>query len=381
MKINKTKTRCRPDPTRDHAWRSVHRGFTLVELLTAIAIATFVASMMIVALAQVREDAREMRTKAQIARIHHLLMTRWDSYQTRKVPLSIAATATDIRAVGRQRLNAIRELMRAEMPDRKTDVQDDPVTLPNIPSLMLRYRRVVGDMSAWTTEYQGAECLYMILASIQTEGGTGIDFIRDDEIGDLDNDGVGDGMPEILDGWGNPIEFIRWPVGLSATRQTPMFDTNGDNLNDRSWSVIQYGDQDPTTDGNAGDSPDPFDYLRVDTRWTDTVTTNDPFALYPLVVSAGPDKQFDIIFDTNTLLQFQTASPLQYSTTSPGNDPYVQPQVTGPPAIVFPQIGEPADQFGGLGSDPVNAGDAANPDGIPDAGYWDNINNHTGLEN
>lgn len=349
---------------------SVRRAFTIVELLTAAAITMFLAGILIVALAQVREDAREMRTKAQIARIDQLLTQRWDSFRTRKVPIVI--TTTDVMAAGQQRLNALHELMRTEMPDRVRDVYDLPVTLANQTTLQRRFRRVmdnldlsddpaggadgtptVPDLNAWTTEFQGAECLYLILASTQTEGGSGIDFFREEEIGDTD----GDGMPEILDGWKHPIEFIRWPVGLSATRQTAMFDQNGDGINDRSWSAIQHGDTEPAVDGDAGDSPDFYDYLRVDSRWSDGVTTNDPFAIYPLVVSAGPDKIFDMVADT-------PVDPFRYSTTSPPNDPFVEPVDTS--SNPLPQIGEPLD---------------ADADDFPDDGYFDNINNHTGLAN
>jgi hypothetical protein len=52
----------------------------------------------------------------------------------------------------------------------------------------------------------------MIIASIRDLGTNGLDFLREDEIGDLD----GDGMPEILDAWGRPIAFLRWPAGFVA---------------------------------------------------------------------------------------------------------------------------------------------------------------------
>ncbi len=319
---------------------------------------TFIAGMLVVALAQVREDARAARTRSQINRINQLLMTRWDSYRTRKVPLAISNI--DLKEAGRIRLNAIRELMRMELPDRITDVQDDPVvktttppvTTLSIPALTRRYRRIVtanGGYASWSTTHKGAECLYMILGSIQTEGGNGLDFFRESEKGDADDDG----MPEILDAWGQPIEFIRWPVGMSATRQA------ASGINNRSWSVIQHGDTVPATDGKAGDAPDPFDYLKVDAKWNDGIATNDPFAIYPLVVSAGPDKVIDIVFDTPT--------PLQYSKTDPKtpplwpNDPYVIPNGGAQ------QIGEPKDIVA--------------PIGEPDKGFWDNISNHQGLDN
>ena len=42
-------------------------------------------------------------------------------------------------------------------------------------------------------------------------GSPALEAIPSSNIGDTDNDG----LREILDGWGNPLGFIRWPVGYS----------------------------------------------------------------------------------------------------------------------------------------------------------------------
>ena len=41
----------------------------------------------------------------------------------------------------RHRLDSVRELMRMEMPERKTDVTDNPRVLRALPSLSRQYRR------------------------------------------------------------------------------------------------------------------------------------------------------------------------------------------------------------------------------------------------
>ena len=126
----------------------------------------------------------------------------------------------------------------------------------------------------WSPQFQHAECLYLILAANRDGDTTGLDFFPESEIGDADDDG----MLEILDPWGVPIMFLRWAPGYRTD--------------------IQPGDADLANDGNAGiGNGDPFDPLKLDPRWSDTIEYNDPHLLYPLIVSAGRDGQFDILVD------------------------------------------------------------------------------------
>lgn len=285
-----------------------HSAFTLVELLTVIAVIGVLASMVLFALFSVQETARGKRTRAQIAKIHELISGRWESYRTRPLPIRIPP-GTSPRQAAWIRLMAMRELMRMELPDRISDLAPgggDPMyqnykdfkamNLPKLSSPLFRayQRRIqqvlpgnwknrildygIPDLRAttgagagmWTPQYEGSECLYMILATIQDGDTNGLDFFRDHETGDVD----ADGMPEILDGWGQPIDFIRWAPGFL-----------GDSA-----STIQFGDQAPLADGDAGQgNGDPFDPLKVDPRWRDKTISNDPFALFPLIYSMGAD--------------------------------------------------------------------------------------------
>src|SRR5690606_1599205 len=218
------------------------------------------------------EEARAARTRAQIQKIHELLMIHWESYRTRPVPIRTSAAAPQQAA--QLRLLALRELMRMELPDRITDVTDPPTYLSGRPALNLAYRRRAANVS-WSATNQQAECLYMILANMQDGTRRGLDFFRENEIGDTD----GDGMPEILDGWGRPIRFLRWAPGYSS----PLQPSPPSALNPvRSPELL----------------PDPFDPLRVDPRWKNNnpddpnypyssppsgvdVTLDDPFQLFP----------------------------------------------------------------------------------------------------
>jgi prepilin-type N-terminal cleavage/methylation domain-containing protein len=287
------------------------RGFTLVELLMVIALIAMLSSMLLVSLYAAAQSAKVRRTEQQIARIHSLLMTRWQAFQSRAIPFNTMAELNNLglsknaKSRARLRLRAIRELMRLEFPERRTDVARDvgaPVTpglrLPaRPPALWKSYDRRVarlrndtdwhlvdpfvdasGNALTWTPQHQGAECLYMILASIREGDRNGLDFFTEDEIGDVDDDK----MPEILDGWGKPIEFLRWAPGFVG----------------RGISDLQTGDSVPGVDGDSGDGGNILDPLKVDALWTDEVGDNDPFTLVPLIFSAGPDMQYGIVTET-----------------------------------------------------------------------------------
>lgn len=313
--------------------RDQRRAFTLVELLVVIAIITLIASMTLFTLSGVREDARERRARTQVEKIHELLMQQWESYRTRAVPVATSTSGLSPVAAGQQRLLALRELMRLELPDRKMDLRAPAPELKSPPTAWRVYVRrasqqIMGkngsndvnlwmdNINGWTPAYEQAECLYLILASMRDGERTGLDFFSEDEIGDFDDDG----MPEILDPWGMPIYFLRWAPGFVSDIQPGDLDTRTSDVD---------GDGNPDGDGNAGTgNGDPFDPLKRDlrwpwtdgvSRWNDGVVDNDPYVLFPLVVSGGRDKEIDLRFDLGLTYDPTAAAPNPY----PYDDPYL----------------------------------------------------------
>ena len=112
----------RPSPSAFRLPPSAFRpGFTLVELLVTITIIGILAGMSLGALQLAREAAREAETKATIAKINDIIMERYESYMTRRVPIPIPA-GTGAAVAAQMRLDGIRDLMRMEMPDCLNDV-------------------------------------------------------------------------------------------------------------------------------------------------------------------------------------------------------------------------------------------------------------------
>jgi prepilin-type N-terminal cleavage/methylation domain-containing protein len=254
---------------------SIHRGFTLVELMVVLVIIGLLSSLMLAGLARVRYRAKVDKTKSTIRKIHELIMPQYESYVRRRVPF---ATTNDARQNALNRLTAIRQLMAREMPDNWNDVFPSPSALaaaPTVPSYLktgpvYTYATVKELLSSAPTfsANESAECLYLTAA----HGGTepyAMEQFRSDELGDTD----GDSALEFLDGWNRPIIFLRWAPGFTVS------------------SFVQVAD--------AATRHDPFDPQRVDLSG---------YALVPLIVSAGPDGLTGLQVPANGWLALDLAS-------------------------------------------------------------------------
>jgi prepilin-type N-terminal cleavage/methylation domain-containing protein len=305
------------------------RAFTLVELLVVVVLIAMLSSAVLFAMHGALDDAKGDRTKSQIARIDRYMADKWESYRTRQVRFAMPANQTPNPSyMALYRLHAIRELMRMELPDRKTDVMSNPVSPIAVSSTLRGYRRrcflILGpdpgqpsqpDYAKWSTTHEGSECLYLILSGLNEEGtNAAADTLDVTEKGDTD----GDGMLEVLDAWGRPIEYVRWAPAFVSDRQP-------------------YGI--PTAALSTAD--DPLDPARVDPRWSSGMAAPgyNPFPLYPLIYSAGSDGLYEV-----------NSGTIAYATTTPPNDPY---------AFMFPYVS---------GTEPAGV--------LLGGGAADNIHNH-----
>lgn len=339
-------------------------GFTLMELLMVLLIITIIAGMSIAALAGATEVAREARTRSMISKLDQLIMDKYESYHTRAVPVKIPPQ-TDPRSAAQLRLVGLRELMRMEMPDRISDIctaseiadltsdgnlnnfdsmsfvkrsQMSAVSalsstayasqyiLRAAPSVALSYRRQVARSlvknGPWTGEHQHAECLYLIISSMRDGDRSSLDFFSEGEIGDTD----GDGMKEFLDGWGSPIGFWRWAPGYVQQIGTDgIWGVSGNDF-DRSGTANDLGDAgEPGSDDilplttqtlDYTKAPDAFDPLRIDPRWSTSTRVWYPYALLPLIVSRGRDKEVGIGIATTACADMTIPSDPYFTNTT-----------------------------------------------------------------
>lgn len=309
-----------------HAPKSIphfRASFTLVELLTVIAIIGIMAGMVLYTLAGAQQDAYVARTRSTIQKINEIVLQRWEEFRYRAPKIKLPSDWLQPQSLpnmngqprvspiegARLRMIVLRDVMRMEMPDRMSDVlypptlykiagltangdpsDDVPYLLPSreVPGAFNNFRQKVflpvianpysGPVTrippppAAVPSVNSAEWLYQIVAASNFEGGSGLEHFRPSEIGDVDDDG----FPEFLDAWGRSIWWLRWPAGYPSP------------LNDAPVSALG------SVDSSYTDAMDP---LRTDWRWRMQGTMKRPWTLVPLIVSSGSDGVFNIKFD------------------------------------------------------------------------------------
>jgi type II secretory pathway pseudopilin PulG len=374
--------------------------------MVTVAIIGILASAMLFALFGAQETAREQKTKALIMKLNNIIMPKYEAYRTRRVPMippplttnssgTNTVIAQGVQLAAKYRLDALHDIMRMEMPDRWSDITDAPIALANpgtngitIPRSAINsaYCNAIGwntntmsySGAVPTTANQGAECLYLIVTLGVTDNLGGRELFNESNIGDVD----GDGFKEFIDGWGQPIRFLRWAPGfpseLNRQASGAVVSASGTSLTatgvanaagsyagsalivttgtyaGQTSSIISSsvsGVQTTFTLGssltpNPGDlisvlDPDPFDPRHV---YSSSMPT---FALYPLIYSAGPNRTTGIVTDTS--------SPLHY--TAINNNPF---------ATSNPSFGTQQDL----------SGEQTSVSGWESNGWLDNIHNH-----
>jgi prepilin-type N-terminal cleavage/methylation domain-containing protein len=294
------------------------RGVTLIELLIVITIISILAALVLGVAAVANETARQAQTKHIVERLHTLLTEFYGTFKSRRVKLDpkleglINGDKTKSPAQKRQllaeaRLYALREMMLTEVPDRWSDVLLTAVpngtataVLPKPPiyldstgstgtglygrtplsaAYLRRYQQLTANFTSntdWAAliENQGAECLYMVI-TMACGDGEARSLFKEADIGDTD----GDGAPEFLDGWGHPINFLRWAPGFDS--QIQLNANNYSDYRDTNWIK------------DAAKDHDPFDVYRID-QFDANAQRAAAFRLVPLIYSAGRDGTFGI---------------------------------------------------------------------------------------
>lgn len=284
-------------------------GVTLIELLIVILIISMLAAMVLGVASVAGETARQAQTRHVVERLHTLLTEYYGKYKTRRVKLNpavvkemgnITNAAVRGNVMAEARLYALRELMLMEVPDRWSDVILQPVDdfdtstsakaiapvylegrtdlsnvyLRRLRQIMLSNNAISGQPNTpdEIRRNQGAECLYMVITLACGDGEARSQF-KEADIGDLD----GDGAPEFLDGWGQPINFLRWAPGFDSQIQL-----NANNYN---------GNADDNWIRDAAKDHDPFDLYRIDQFVNNDGSNNRAaaFRLVPLIYSPGRD--------------------------------------------------------------------------------------------
>jgi len=151
--------------------------------------------------------------------------------------------------------------------------------------LVRRLRSIAG----WETTNANAELLFLIVEDSDLNGTSAIELFGASEVGDRD----GDGLSEFIDGYGNPIQWIRWPTGYEGVARYHPDMLSPDILVGSGANV------------RVSITSDPLDRVGADPGMSrhfesGSVANWESFkpgpGAFPLVVSAGLDEIFGIRF-------------------------------------------------------------------------------------
>lgn len=319
------------------------RAFTLVELLTVIAIIGLMTGMFLVAYQGAAQESNVLKTRGTIQKISEVLNARMDEYNSYPIAIrtpfggTIPSNAVALTASGatvsvlreRARLLALRDLIRMEMPDHPDDIKftnywrngrnaasfqrflegqapfttdpglariiptgmsTDSVTPPGYlvkGTLTARTKALITRLSegAWLPrssqgEWDKANANAELLYLIVE----GSDLNGSSAIELFGKSEIGDtdndGLNEFIDAFGQPIRWIRWPAGFAGSSR-------------------YYPDMlDPTlvsgSPARLTVASEPIDRLGTDPGWGTALQPGT--GLSPLVISGGLDRAFGIRF-------------------------------------------------------------------------------------
>ncbi|MEI7780636.1 MAG: prepilin-type N-terminal cleavage/methylation domain-containing protein [Planctomycetota bacterium] len=248
------------------------RGFTLVELLVVVAIILLLMGLIGAAVSGARASGKASSTRLTIAKLDTILTAQLATYNSKSVDTP-SPLPSGILTRGSYRSWYIRRnLITGDMPDRWADVAYMATASNGWIAQSASQRAYIAIWIAKqaaaqvpTVQYEGAECLFMIVMQGGIADCLDCGALRTSEIGDKDSDNA----PEFLDAWGNPIDYILWaPLAEAPPGSGKLF-----------FSGLRALD-DPFP--SAGVSPTPALKFR------------------PIIYSAGPDGNYSIDRQPNT---------------------------------------------------------------------------------
>ena len=206
-------------------------GFTLVEILVVILIIAIMASLITAVIGNSLNSARAAATRATITKVHRLLEERQQAIARSNLRTEIRVIRTSMTTPGLNRndvarIVALKEATRAHLPQRIEDLYGPDKTPNNADDspVLVQLRKLNSSFQGNTPKFPAkhyvnleskatasSELLYVAL-TMGTELGSEGSVIEFNSREAMDTDG--DGLMELVDGWGKPLRFYRWPTSL-----------------------------------------------------------------------------------------------------------------------------------------------------------------------
>lgn len=301
--------------------RSHRYGYTLVEMLTVIAVVTILAALVTAAALPFISQARDKATQGLIRKASGLMQTRIDAFsmvdfRNKEMLVDSSTGQTYIQMAGGNKalglILAKKGLFRNAFPQ----TWEECLNAGYIDATA--YTALSGQMASagHSRDNESAEVLYFVLSgakltgSVASTASPGVNVIgystsegdafTTSEYRDVKS-GTGVSLctdqPELIDAWGNALRFYRWPTRLlrpggapnGVTPPAPIMSTDIEQA--RSQMMVPMGNS-PNTDPD-----DPLGLILASGLQYDafelafhTVSTYNA----PLIISAGADEQFGL---------------------------------------------------------------------------------------
>ena len=288
-------------------------GFTLVELLTVITIIGMLGAISITTVRGAVQSARETQTRTTVAKIDNVLTGIYEKYQYRRVEIDNLERSARQRAY--LRTLTLRDLLRCDMPCTRQELDAQSLlnkdSRNNFTPLQNVYRRevtlAVNNGADPALPNINAELLYLVVMNADPEARAAF---SEREVADTDNNG----LFEFVDGWGNPIRWMRWAPGLVNSDRQP-----------GCYTGVMTATSIPTGSLVSKEDADPFDPLGVIQIAYTSETVVPPeqpgWFLVPYVYSVGPDGEAGLITPEDIEAEADNASfmndPFTYSRNNP----------------------------------------------------------------
>jgi prepilin-type N-terminal cleavage/methylation domain-containing protein len=187
--------------------RPARRGFTLVEMLVVLAIIVVIASLGLGAFFKARDMQMKRNTEATIQVCNGGLTGQYSAVLDTAKTESINPTAQALSGGDDRRARVIHILMalKREFPTSFAEARAG--------GNQAYVRALQNAKPGRSPEEEASACLYLALKQRRR----GVDFDPETALSKVElRDTFGDGIKEIVDGWGRPIYLVRWPSNVPA---------------------------------------------------------------------------------------------------------------------------------------------------------------------
>jgi len=190
--------------------KTAPRGaFTLIELLVVVTIIAILMSFLISIVGAFLTQARDAATKSTLNKIQGLTNSRAQAMQRLTMRKGFVTTTDPL-----QKVVGMKVVEARYFPQRVVEI-----SATDQPALWTAYNNqfsLGGNLASYLPAndpkhiLRSSEILYNFLTQSNVLGDTPIttDAFSDAEVKDTD----GNGLPEFVDAWGNPLRFYRWPT-------------------------------------------------------------------------------------------------------------------------------------------------------------------------